>query len=381
MKLIRLYYKNTRTGWSLSSAGFNDFNLLVGASGAGKTSILRCLQRIRATATESEGRAISLNGDEWELSFNIDGAEYLWSLHSAQLPQIPEEINLRREQRRVPNSVITHERLVKDGISVFERSPERIIFQEAEVPAVNGSGSLLTIFQAMLPIQEAFRRLIFSSSERGWFLERVSEKRMRAFRARYHSLEELRADSDLSLLLKVYLLQELFPDQFGAIVSQLRDIFEFVEDVRVQPLPPDQAPFFSDDELILFALKERGVENWVYQIEFSSGMLRTLEHLFELTLALPGSVFIVDEFENSLGVNCMDAVAHMLLDRQGDLQFILTSHHPYIINAFPMHTWQLVQRNGSIVHMTPASQIPELSARSHVDGFTRLMNLPQYQGA
>lgn len=40
----------------------------------------------------------------------------------------------------------------------------------------------------------------------------------------------------------------------------------------------------------------------------------------------------VYEFENGLGVNCIDVLAEILLSERKDLQFIITSHHPKIIN-------------------------------------------------
>jgi AAA15 family ATPase/GTPase len=56
-------------------------------------------------------------------------------------------------------------------------------------------------------------------------------------------------------------------------------------------------------------------------------MLKTLLHLSELYFSLPGSVILIDEFENSLGVNCLDAVTEDINDSPNQLQFIITSHH------------------------------------------------------
>ena len=44
-----------------------------------------------------------------------------------------------------------------------------------------------------------------------------------------------------------------------------------------------------------------------------------------------GSVILIDEFENSLGVNCLDEITEDVVKESRRLQFILTSHHPYII--------------------------------------------------
>jgi predicted ATPase len=108
-------------------------------------------------------------------------------------------------------------------------------------------------------------------------------------------------------------------------------------------------------------------------------MLRALGLLVDLTLAPPGTLVLLDEFENSLGVNCMGPLTDFMLSRTSELQFIITSHHPYIINNIPMAHWKLVQRRGGTVHVTPASEIPALQGPSAQDGFIRLINSPEFE--
>jgi predicted ATPase len=107
-------------------------------------------------------------------------------------------------------------------------------------------------------------------------------------------------------------------------------------------------------------------------------MLLTLAHIFEMALAPPGSVIIIDEFENSLGVNCMSDLAR-LISKRADCQMILTSHHPYIINNIPVDAWKLVTRKGGHVRVTSAQDIPEMQSASRLEAFTRLINLPQFE--
>ncbi len=67
-------------------------------------------------------------------------------------------------------------------------------------------------------------------------------------------------------------------------------------------------------------------------------------------------------------------------DHPGALQFILTSHHPYVINKIPIETWKIVQRAGSTVTLRSARDIPALMGRSRHDAFIRLINLPEFEG-
>ncbi|HSO00009.1 MAG TPA: AAA family ATPase, partial [Candidatus Nanopelagicales bacterium] len=135
----------------------------------------------------------------------------------------------------------------------------------------------------------------------------------------------------------------------------------------------------SDFESLEFCLKERGVETWIRASAISSGMRRTLNHLVDIFLAPPGAVVIIDEFENSLGKNCMPALTDFIRSRAPDLQFLITSHHPYIINNIPIHTWKLVRRRGSHVSVLSAREIPALQEASHHDAFDRLLNLPEFE--
>jgi predicted ATP-dependent endonuclease of OLD family len=106
------------------------------------------------------------------------------------------------------------------------------------------------------------------------------------------------------------------------------------------------------------------------------GLLKTLAHITEIHLLAEGSILLIDEFENSLGVNCIDVVTELLNDRK-DIQFIITSHHPYIINKIPMQHWKIITRKGSVVTATNATDYEELSGSRH-KVFTQLINLPEY---
>ena len=108
-------------------------------------------------------------------------------------------------------------------------------------------------------------------------------------------------------------------------------------------------------------------------------MYVTLTYLIEITSAPEGSVFVVDEFENSLGINCMPQLTDFILDKSPNLQFILTSHHPYIINNIPWKTWQLVSKTNGTIRSRKAVDIPTLNTASSLDKFTQLINLLDHE--
>jgi predicted ATPase len=132
-------------------------------------------------------------------------------------------------------------------------------------------------------------------------------------------------------------------------------------------------------QVIALGIKHRGSDRWIVGSDISSGMLRTFLHLAELELSAPGTVIVIDEYENSMGVNCLPAVTSAITERHGALQFIITSHHPYVINNIPIEAWRLVQRVGGDIRVRDAVDIPALQTKSRHDAFVLLLNTPEFE--
>ena len=64
---------------------------------------------------------------------------------------------------------------------------------------------------------------------------------------------------------------------------------------------------------------------------------------------------MIDEFENGLGLNCMGPLLEQIVTRE-DLQLILSSHHPYIINNIPNEAWQIITSEQSTIHVQSAEE-------------------------
>ena len=171
---------------------------------------------------------------------------------------------------------------------------------------------------------------------------------------------------------KSYLIQQLFPNVFNEVKESYFEIFSDVQDVRVSINKES-----VNDYQLIFEIQEYSSSDWIPQNRISSGMYRTLICLLEIIAAPNGSVIVIDEFENSLGINCMPELTNFILDKSPDLQFILTSHHPYIINNLPWQTWQVVSRSGSSIKATKATDISALDTASSLDKFTQLINFIQ----
>lgn len=96
-----------------------------------------------------------------------------------------------------------------------------------------------------------------------------------------------------------------------------------------------------------------------------------------LALWPDGTVYLIDEFETSLGVNCIDFITDDVVNESRRMQFVITSHHPYIINNIDAKYWKIVSRRGSVVEVTDS--FAGISDKSSHDMFIKLMNSDRYQ--
>jgi predicted ATPase len=390
MTIHAFQFEDKAREWKLENVKFKPFNLLVGMSGVGKTLILDSLRRVRNAALRGGRHA---PGCAWTMEIEVEGKRYVWSAETSQPPTFlsaldiddnavegNEELDTNSEEIHFVEESITFE----DGRLLFKRSGDDLMLRDGPMPSLKKTESLISLLredEAVKPIFRAMRRFLFSNAHAFTRTFVEYDKRRLKF-PMFKTLDHLRDATGYSVMAKMFIMERRFPDDFKKVVGQFQEIFEQVEEVKVGKLSefdltikvPDEAA-----EWIAIALRERDVPRWLVHHRISSGMVRTLMHLFELALAPAGTVVLIDEFENSLGVNCLSQVTDHLLERAGDLQFLITSHHPYIINNVPIRDWLVVTRHGSTVKVLDASQLPGLNTTSRQDKFTLLMNLREYE--
>ncbi|MCP4699357.1 MAG: ATP-binding protein [Gammaproteobacteria bacterium] len=367
------YYKEN---WHLGDTRFNDINLLVGISGTGKTKILRALNEVCGV-----GRGDDLvNGVCWKINFVHSGQEYEWELKS----EIPNE-NPSKKSSTQPEVVYEKlTRINKDGRKLFlDRSQTEFTLNESKLPKLKKTESAIALLsekEAIAPVYEAFNSFVF---------DELSQDKVPVFRtAPYAGSTKGGTKTDKSfelftknfiksyIAIKAWFMQHNFPSHFNEVKQYYLDIFPNIEDIRVKI---DSSLGFQEEHHFYFELKEAALERWVQQDEISSGMFRVLLFLMETYTAPKGSVIVIDEFENSLGINCMPELTDFIVNSSAEKQFILTSHHPYVIHNIPWKKWQIVSRKGSCVTVKQATEIQELNTASSLDKFTQLVSLPQYE--
>jgi energy-coupling factor transporter ATP-binding protein EcfA2 len=381
MKVNSISYSDTDTNWNLEKVQFKNLTLLVGASGVGKTQILQTLLRLQSI---TEGDSIS--GTKWEIEFTtIDGGIYKWSGEFERkgrgILRFRDPEN--EEKKDMPN--ILSEKLYLNGLIIIDRNSDEIFFNGNKTVKLAQDKSVINLLKEedlIAPVFTGFQRIIFSDQVESKknpqrfnpdFLtkERILKK--------YPSIDSIR-ESDENIITKLYLVSNNAKDVMDSIKEKFIDIFPFVIDVKIAPLD-----FQNDDdtpsilkEIPFIQIKEKNVEDWIIQPQISSGMYRTLMHLSELYLCSEGTIILIDEFENSLGINCIDELTlDLQTSSQRKLQFIITSHHPYIINQISFKNWKLVSRKGSNVVTKDAEDIVDFS-KSKQEAFIQLTQLDEF---
>ena len=387
MKIQSFKFSNNKENWHIEEVEFEDLNLLVGGSGVGKTRILKALNLICDVA---KGRNCHLDDLEWSINFSHLGINYRWELKSSSTRNEEIFINLNESEQ----TEIVYEKLVRydnnSELEILLRNDSDSKFNNEKLPKLKRTESAITLLSEedlIIPVSEAFGQLIFNfetAQSRRDILPVEYDNISTIF---FNTMKELynkninilklsnqrfyvQYSAGTTPLIRAFYLQKCSPKIFNEIKELYIDVFPEVKDVRVRSERNSDVDF-----LLSFEIQENGLEDWIPQEQISSGMFRTLIFLVQVISAPKESVILIDEFENSLGINCMPDLTDFILDKSSDIQFILTSHHPYIINNIPWDTWQIVSKSGNKVRVRKSLNIPELNTASSLDKFTQLVNL------
>ncbi|MEA5532552.1 AAA family ATPase [Crocosphaera sp. XPORK-15E] len=371
MKIERLKYEDREYQWKLNTVEFlPNINLLVGISGAGKTQILRSINTLKRVANGG-----SLNGVCWDITFsNKDNIVYNWR---GQFETKLSNKLIASDSEEEDEFKILYEYLDKNNQNLIERTEkEGIFFKGNKTPKLSPFKSIVELLnqeEDISPVQQAFDK-IFKIENTTVFDDILRLPAQILKRYENCSLLEIK-NSELPILIKLALVYRYDTQVFNKIKSVFREIFNTIEDVKIEPFNQDELPLSLADvfkEAILVKIKEKNVDTWIRQQYISLGMLKTLMYISELYLAPDDSVILIDEFENSLGINCIDSVTDLICENK-HLQFIITSHHPYIINNISPEYWKIVTRKGGIVNVKTAEDFHISSSRQKA--FIDLINV------
>ncbi len=377
MKIISFEYRDHATEWSLETIEFQPLSLLVGASGVGKTRILEAILHLKQIA-----RGASLNGVQWKVNFLINDDVYEWNgkfEHKWFFSETLFDNSDDEDEQDKPN--VATENLSINGILVIERTSEGIFFNGTKTVKLSQKESAISLLKEedqIKSVHSEFSKILFDGSakeERG-LIKVIFEDEVAPKKNTYKDLPSIRNSAE-TLRSKLYLTYVHVPDQFEEIKNSFIAIFPYIEDVKIEPIKNSvgRIPHILR-EVPFIQIKEVGIQNWIDERKLSSGMYRTLMHIAELYLCADGTVILIDEFENSLGINCIDEITSSIVTYERDLQFIITSHHPYIINNISSSNWKVITRKAGAVKNYNATQLN--IGKSKHEAFTQLINLDKY---
>jgi predicted ATPase len=376
MKIEKLSFHNHVTGWQLTPTEFDSINLLVGVSGVGKTQILEAIRSLQKIIFRSVYNYVYLlNGVEWDVIFSTSAdSQYHWNGKFSSVDRNNYVVNNIDNSMDGHKPPIEKEELYLNGKLMVSRDSTGMVFSENKMPKYSPSESLILILRLedeINPVFNAWQLIIDSQVQKS---ERFTGSSMPDSTENL-SLVDIR-NQNITLVDQLALLKINHQQTFEQIKASFTEIFPQIQDFEISR--QDTKFQWSEKVSPVFSLKlkETAVDEWINQSNISMGMLKTLAHITEIYLLPKDSILLIDEFENSLGINCIDVVSELINKRQ-DIQFILTSHHPYIINKIPMKHWKIITRKGSLVIAHKATDYEELSGSKH-KAFTQLINLPDY---
>lgn len=381
MKITKFQFEDKSLEWRLEELLLNKLTLLVGASGVGKTQILRALMGLKQITKGS-----ALNGIAWLIEFETLGKQkYIWQgefENKGISIFIDDEDDDEEDKKNRPK--IIFEKLSLNNELVVDRTSDKIIFNGQPTIKLSQQESVLSLLkeeELVKPAHESLKKLYFADHSNSVnAVRRFSFSFLNANKLlkKYNSLKKVQ-ESELDTPLKLFFLSKVDKKTFATIKQRFTDIFPQVEDIKIAPLDTKdkEMPDFLKDYPFI-QIKEKSVKNWINQNRISSGMFRTLMQLSELYLCAEGTVFLIDEFENSLGINCINEITSDILASKRQLQFVLTSHHPYIIDAISFNNWKLVTRNAGVIKTHNIDKFGVGKQSSH-KAFMQLLQLEEYQ--
>lgn len=365
MKLHKLTYVNHKTGWNIKDLQFGSLSLFVGASGVGKTQILRAILDLGKIA-----RGESFNGIAWELEFEEDDKKYVWT-GEFDVSQEEEDF-LFGDKSHYP---MRRERLIDEaaGKDLFYRDSSKLFYHNNPTVKLDPTKSAIELLKEesdISPVNEAFRKItLLDMRETDTIRIRPSLWDLEKTDLSLQDIKRLRLYNPFD---RLYLIQKNSPHKFTEIESTFCSVFTLVKKIDFDLHRLGDTKFVPT-----LKIKEDKVDSWIDQLNISNGMMRTLAQIITLALAEDGDVILIDEFENGLGVNCIEDLAEMAVEPEVNVQIIMTSHHPYIINAIPYKDWRIVSRRGSDVRVNTADELGIGNGSKH-KAFMQLVQTTEY---
>ena len=357
--------------WKFEKAYLRKVNLFVGKSGSGKSRLLNVIFNFAAYVSRGE----PFRDGTFDIELNINGYIYNWFYEAVTKDGV---------------SIVMKEKLTRKSIDgaderiIVDRDDKKFLFFDKELPKLDKNKPSVNILKNeddIEPIYNAFSRVKRRNFHDEGLKDVLSIQNVPAELENEYKKHGFNAfiTNELTISAKLYLLKTYHNNIYKKITSSFSSVFPEIEEFNIKnvslPIATQQV-----GKSPLFFVKEKNVKNEIPVIELSSGMQKVLLIIVDILTLPDSSLYIIDEYENSLGVNAIDFLPSFILDNRDDLQYIITTHHPYLINSMPIKNWRLFSRKGSSVSIADGKYIEEKYGKSKQQAFIKLLNDPLYSG-
>lgn len=382
MRINWIEFKNLDTGLIINKTSFNkELTLFVGRSGAGKTQILEAISTFCNTAT---GGIIDIGHFKGAISFSIDNDDFEWDIHVTRedldiISSVTKRINDGRflfSDSNEATAIIKSETLLCNGNTIFKRTSQKLVMNGQELPQISNDFSLIYQYRSNDLLKNVYDCMngLYNSNKIGsffsWRIQYPFLKTVESELLKCKTEDEYREKfpTSISTPYKIYFLKKTNKNirLYDILLKYYKNIF------------PD-----VDDFVFKLDRENRSMESYVRTNEstipynyISAGMRKTISFLVDLLTMSNNYVVLIDEIENGLGVNCLDEVYDLLTSLRTDLQLIMTSHHPYIINNVNPESCKIVDRKRNVISTYSAKELN--LTNSHHDFYDLVMNKLQY---
>ena len=359
--------------WEFQQTDLGTINLIVGESGSGKTRFLNTIFNFSGFVVKGEPFRAGI----WKLTVNTGEFEYSWDVEAEEVSKGNYKINGETVRRKKISSPGEFETFV-------DRGAEGFFFKGVKLPKLQMDKLSVTLLKEedlIRPLYETFAKV-----QRRNFHDQGLRDALSLQPVPSEFIDETKQEDGITRLwkqenavsAKMFLLKESFPDLYKLAVDTFKEVFTSIIDCKIEALKAPPIRIGTEGLIPAFFIKEKGVKKWVALHELSSGMQKVLLIVTDIITLPKGSIYIIDEYENSLGVNAIDFLPQFLLDHGEDNQIIITTHHPYLINSMPIQSWRVFRREGSKVSIKKGEEFEQKYGKSKQQAFIQLLNDPFY---
>ncbi len=378
-------------GWSFSEVELGRINLIVGDTASGKTRFLNTILNLAASIAPKKpfgqlvplvplgGEVILRGPSQWIIQFDHLGISYKWDVKTTKLPNGHIGVAKEHLQRLIDSSWYTIVKRTKSSF-YFNSSKTDKLLKLPKLPTDTLSLTILKEEDIIKPLYEAFSTMIL---RRNFFSD--------AFQALIPSNEpkpgflnkppETLYSADIISLpinLKLCLLERHFASLFKQLCANFRSVFPFITSISIRDFADLYPVSKLPGPIPVFCIKEKGLTGWIGADQLSSGMQKVLLILTDIFTLPDGAIYVIDEYENSLGIAAIDFFPPLLDTYEKDIQYIITSHHPYLISSIPASDWLVFHREGTKVKIRYGKDNVEAYGKSKQERFHKLLNDPFY---